>query len=189
MSFQIFASGSTENGRPFHVRRSGLDIGDVYEAADALSQINGVPAAGRVWREGVRAGARALAIDQVQQRASRTSAHQRGVEEQGRQIGAHNLATNLVILLARCVPLNLMISVRHASTFGPPTGGNASYYFASSEINAAARLLTGLNPILTQAEMNGFGVLNAIAEIFPSYNRVAGQGADRQYRLLIQIGG
>lgn len=184
MSFQIFASGTTQRTRHFHYRRSGLDVGDIYDMVGALQGITAVPASARVWQEGVRAGGRALAIDQAQERASATSAHQRGMEAETRQIGAHIMSTNLTNMLMTRIPLILHVAVRASGR-----GGNVVIRFDSSEVNAPARFLRHANPVLSAAGMNGFGVLHALALVFSGYDAVAGTGTDGLFRLLVQIDG
>lgn len=184
MSFQIFASGTTIRDPHFQYRRSGLDVGDIYEAVEGIAGIATLPQAGRVWREGVRAGARALAIDQAQSQATATSAQQRANEASARLIAVNNLENNLNGLLMTRVPLILFIAVRASGS-----GSNVNLRFDTSETNAPARLMRHLNPVLSAANMNGFGVINALAIVFREYDAVAGVGADGLFRLLVQIDG
>jgi hypothetical protein len=182
MSFRLHASGTTNRDELFVYDRNGLDLGDIYDAVGALDSIRSSPSAARVFEGGVGDGFRSLAIDHARDRLSTTSPHQQAVEAQGQFIGAHLMSTSIDLLLASHAPLNLHISVRNGGW-----GGNVRITLEQDESNAGATLLRALTPVLSEADMNGFGVLSALGRTFDAYANVAGRGADGLHRLLIQI--
>jgi hypothetical protein len=188
MSFRIFAAGSTLRGGPFNQTRSGLDIGDIYDAAAALSAIVSVPTSARVALDGVGAAVGSVVEDEIVDRATVTSPHQQSVTAMGQLVGAHLFATNLTLLVATCAPLILFVAVRGSAGLltGAPTG-TAQLRFTGGEAAPATDLFRRLNPVLDRCEMNGFGVLSALARVFADYSAAGGRGADGQYRLNIDV--
>lgn len=182
MSFRLHASGTTNRDELFVYDRNGLDIGDIYDAVGALDAIRSSPSAARVFDGGVGAGFRSLAIDDARDRLSTTTPRQQGLEAQGQFIGAHLMSNSITLLLATHAPLNLHISVRSGGW-----GGNVRITLEQDESNPGASLLRELTPVLSDADMNGFGVLSALGRTFDAYANVAGRGADGLYRLLIQL--
>lgn len=188
MSFRIFAAGSRSRGGPFNYSRAGLDIGDIYELADALSGVATVPVRARVAREGLRAAARSVATDEVVDQLSVTSPHEHAVTAMGHLHGAHLFATNLTLLIADHAPLELFIAVRGESGLltGTPTG-YVRMRFRGDEVSPAGDLLRALGPVLAECGMNGFGVLSGLARVFVAYDGEAGLGSDGWYRLNIDV--
>lgn len=188
MSYEIFAAGSTATGGPFRVSRSGLDIGDVYEAVEAFSAMAMTSVTTRVAQAGVGAAAESVVSDQVVQRTSVTSPHQHGMAALGRLQAAELLREGLMHAIARCAPLNLFIAVRGESGLltGTPTG-TVRMRFQGNEHAPAADLFRSLNPVLERCNMNCFGVLSAIGRVIGDYSLAGGADVHGEYRLNIDV--
>lgn len=186
MSFRIFAAGTTNSTSVFNYNRAGLDIGDIYDGVEALGAIASSPGDSAAALEGFAAGTADVLTGQVTDAATATSPHQQAVTAMGRLQGVHLMVTNFTLLCVR-QPLHLFISVQGDSGWFSYSGGTLSLVFDGTQSNPASYLLRRLTPLLEECDLNGFGVLHALAMVFMNYDAVAGRGAYREYRLNIDI--
>jgi hypothetical protein len=185
MSFRISAAGSTTRSHVFSYSRAGLDIGDIYDGIGALGAIAGSPITSRAGLAGLGAATAEVAGDQVVDAIS-GNAHQRAVTAMGRMHGVSLMAMSFTMLCTH-EPLVLFVSVHGDwSVFGSPSG-SLEMEFDCHMTSPVSDLLNRLTPILERCDLNGFGVLAGLGQVFEAYDGVAGRGADRWYRLNIDI--
>ncbi len=162
-----------------------------------FSDLASVPGAGAPARAGLRAGLRAgvaaVARDQAWSTARDAivgdSAHQRGAEAMGRMLGSHLFAENLILLVNvyNCSPLVLNLTVEQSGIFGR-SSNFVRMVLMSSDHHNARHVFQQMNPVLIDADLNGFGVLSALARIFGEYGLDAQRApGDGRYWLNITI--
>jgi hypothetical protein len=172
MSFEIFASGTIG----FHYSRRGLDFGDVYDLADAISGAASPPRSLREAAEG-----------EVTDRLTPQSAFRQFLDAEGMLVGTHLFRDAVTIAAATMTPLHITVHCRQSNLIMPDESRCCIHIIEARDSRPDWDLLRSLTPHLEATGMNNFGVLSAIAAALANYGLVAARGSDRMYRLLIQL--
>ncbi len=171
MPFRIFAAGTGN----FHFSRTNLDFGDVYDTASAMSQMQDLATGG------VGGWAQGRGTDQVT-----PNPQQSALDAMGRIIGTHLLRDSVTLMVAQMGSVEVSVYARQTRTLWVDNTQFARVFLATDDDVPAGTFFRRVNPVLTETEMNTFGVLAAMAHAITQFT-IDGRASNGVTMLNIQL--
>ena len=173
MSFKMFASGTCGYRHP---EREHVDFDDVYRLADVLEILTAPPRT-------VATGAFAA----VEFAADPPMAREHMMNAFGRVAGLHLLNVQLTALLAVRSPVHISVNARRARRLWVDDSLFVQIDLDTfSHPDPVGEFLRTVTPILVTTELNTFGVLALMGQIFSEYIDAA-EGCQQRHRILMQV--
>lgn len=172
MSYRVHASGTMG----FHYQRSGITFGDVYELADALTNIASPPSSPSEF-----------ASSQFQNGLSTDSPVQQTLNAGGRILGRHQLRNCLTTLFSACPKIEISVTARKPNLLLPDTVAFTRAILPTGVLYPDNVFTRGIMRTLIRTGMNGHGVLTGIAGAVGAYIARGRSSRDRQFVLNIHV--
>lgn len=173
MSFRIFARGTGG----FSFNRNRPDEGDVFDIETALGRAMSL--------EG---GVRGVVENEVTGAMSADSPLQQALTTMGTLTCLDQLHTQFILTLAEFHNMTISLSARQPHlAIWPASGGNSMYRYSSRDSAPFRQFLRDIHPALEAADLNGFAVLCALAEVFSRWSLEGSEARNGLCQLNIEL--